>query len=168
MTKLIRATSLEIVLLKKLPSYVNFKSRAVSWTLHSYLLFLAATFYVLLILTFEFFCLFGWLFVNPLYAAGHISSLMAFAVYCRDSRACVPHGDRFGEVCDKRTATQEVQQSTSAAQIYCGYHSPLSIFVSGSSTPSATLLHCMIYRRDVSMQPSGARGLNCHFALDRH
>ena len=49
-----------------------------------------------------------------------------------------------------------------------GDHSVFGLFVSGSSTGSATSFHCMICRRDVSLQSRGAREFTHLFSSDRH
>ena len=49
-----------------------------------------------------------------------------------------------------------------------GDHPVYSLFVSGLSSGSSSLFHCMICRRDVSMQSRGAREFVRHFGSDRH
>ena len=49
-----------------------------------------------------------------------------------------------------------------------GDHIVLSVFVSGSSTGVATRFHCMICRRDVSMQSRGTKEFTRHYSSDRH
>ena len=49
-----------------------------------------------------------------------------------------------------------------------GDHPVFSLFVSGSSSGSATSVHSMICRRDVSMQSRVAREFIRHFSSDRH
>ena len=49
-----------------------------------------------------------------------------------------------------------------------GNHPVFSLFVSGASNWSASRFHCMICKRDVSMQSRGAREFFRHFSGDRH
>ena len=49
-----------------------------------------------------------------------------------------------------------------------GDHPIFSLFVSGASEGSASRFHCMICKRDVSMQSRGAREFVRPFAGDRH
>ena len=49
-----------------------------------------------------------------------------------------------------------------------GNHPVFSVFVSGASNGSASRFHCMICKRDVSMQSRGAREFVRHFSRDRH
>ena len=49
-----------------------------------------------------------------------------------------------------------------------GDHPIFSLFVSGASNGSATHFHCMICKRDVSMQSRGAREFIRHYSGDRH
>ena len=49
-----------------------------------------------------------------------------------------------------------------------GNLSVFSLFVSGASNGSASRFHCMICKRDVSMQSRGAREFVRHFSGDRH
>ena len=49
-----------------------------------------------------------------------------------------------------------------------GDHPVISVFVSGSSTGVATRFHCMICRRDVSMQSHGDKEFTRHYSSDRH
>ena len=49
-----------------------------------------------------------------------------------------------------------------------GDHPIFSLFVSGASNGSASRFHCMICKRDVSMQSRGAREFVRHFAAERH
>ena len=49
-----------------------------------------------------------------------------------------------------------------------GDHPVFSLFVSGASNGSASRFHCMICKRDVSMQSRGARVFVRYFAGDHH
>ena len=49
-----------------------------------------------------------------------------------------------------------------------GNHPVFSLFVSGDSNGLASRFHCMICKRDVSMQSRGAREFVRHFSGDRH
>ena len=49
-----------------------------------------------------------------------------------------------------------------------GDHPIFSLFVSGASDGSATRFHCMICKRDVSMQSRGSREFIRHYSGDRH
>ena len=77
------------------------------------------------------------------------------------------------ESCPEAVALRESPVRKSSSRHYLrkdmvGNHPVFSLFVSGASNGSASRFHCMICKRDVSMQSRGAREFVRHFSGDRH
>ena len=69
------------------------------------------------------------------------------------------------------TSGQRVREYSSRQHLrkyMVGDHQVLSVFVSGASSGVSTRFHCLICRRDVSIQSRGAMDLARLFSSDRH